>query len=304
MNFERILQRIVSDIEPEIGKGEVARYIPPLAHVDPNQFGIALHTVDGRLFTAGAADKRFSIQSISKVFSLALAFNLLDDEIWSRLGREPSGTAFNSLVQLEVEQGKPRNPFINSGALVVVDILASHFAHPELAVMQFLRRLTHEESVDIDLKLARAEQEACHRNLAMAHFMKSFGNLRNPVEDVIRSYCHQCSILMSCAEMARAAAFLANAGACASTGTRIVTTSQARRINALMAMCGTYDAAGDFAYRVGLPAKSGVGGGILAVVPGRATVCVWSPALDAAGNSHAGGMALERLADITGWSIF
>lgn len=304
MNFERILQRIASDIEPEIGKGEVARYIPPLANVDPRQFGIALHTVDGRLFTAGAADSRFSIQSISKVFSLALAFNLLDDDIWSRLGREPSGTAFNSLVQLEVELGKPRNPFINSGALVVVDILASHFAHPELSVMEFLRRLTREESVDIDLKLARAEQEACHRNIAMAHFMKSFGNLRNPVEDVIRSYCHQCSILMSCVELAKAAAFLANAGACTSTGMPVVTASQAKRINALMAMCGTYDAAGDFAYRVGLPAKSGVGGGILAVIPGRATVCVWSPALDAAGNSHAGGMALEMLADITGWSIF
>lgn len=304
MNFERILKQIAADIEPEIGKGEVARYIPPLASVDPQQFGIALYTADGRLFTAGAAQKRFSIQSISKVFSLALAFNLLDDEIWSRLSREPSGTPFNSLIQLEVEHGKPRNPFINAGALVVVDILASHFAHPEMAVMQFIRRLTREESIDIDLKLARAEQEACHRNIAMAHFMKSFGNLWNPVDEVIRSYCHQCSILMSCAELAAAGAFLANAGACASTGSHIVTASQAKRINALMAMCGTYDAAGDFAYRVGLPAKSGVGGGILAVIPGRATVCVWSPALDAVGNSYAGTVALERLADITGWSIF
>lgn len=304
MNYERILNRVAADIEPEIGKGEVARYIPPLASVDPNQFGVALYTADGQLFTAGSANRRFSIQSISKVFSLALAFNLLDDEIWSRLSREPSGTPFNSLVQLEVEQGRPRNPFINSGALVVVDILASHFAHPEMAVMQFIRRLTGDESIDIDLKLARAEQEACHRNIAMAHFMKSFGNLRNPVDEVIKSYCHQCSIYMSCTELAVAGAFLANAGNCVSTGSRIVTPSQAKRINALMATCGTYDAAGDFAYKVGLPAKSGVGGGILAVVPGRASVCAWSPGLDAVGNSHVGTLALERLAEITGWSIY
>lgn len=304
MNYERILKRVAADIEPLIGIGDVARYIPPLSNVNPRQFGIALLTLDGSLYTAGDANTRFSIQSISKVFSLALAFNLLGDDIWSRLSREPSGTPFNSLIQLEVEHGKPRNPFINSGALVVVDILASHFAHPEMAVMQFIRRLTEEEGIDIDLKLSRAEQEVSHRNIAMAHFIKSFGNLRNPVDDVVRSYCHQCSILMSCAELAKAAAFLANAGASMSSGSRVVSASQSKRINALMATCGTYDAAGDFAYRVGLPAKSGVGGGIVAVVPGHATVCVWSPALDAAGNSHAGIAALERLTEITGWSIF
>lgn len=304
VNYERILKRVAASIEPEIGKGEVARYLPPLATVDPNQFGIALHTTCGQLFTVGAAHRRFSIQGISKLFSLALAINLLGDEIWTRLDREPSGAAFNSLMQLEVDQGKPRNPFTDAGALVVVDILASHFAQPENAIMQFIRRLAGDESVDIDRRLARAEQDACHRNIAMAHCMKSFGNLCNSVDEVIRSYSHQCSTMMSCAQLATAGAFLANAGACAATGTHIITVRQAKRIKVLMSMCGTYDAAGDFAYRVGLPAKSGMGGGIMAVVPGRATVCVWSPRLDATGNSHAGCMALERLADLTGWSVY
>jgi glutaminase len=291
-------------VDPYIGSGQVAKYIPPLATVDPRQFGMALHTLDGRLYVIGEAHKRFSIQSISKVFALAIAFNLLGDDIWARLDREPSGTPFNSLIQLEVDHGKPRNPFINAGALVVVDILASHFAHPELAVMQFIRRLVGNESVDIDLKLARAEQELANRNIAMAHFIKSFGNLRNSVDEVVRSYCHQCAIAMSCAELAIAGSFLANQGRCTTQATEIISADQAKRINALMATCGTYDAAGDFAYRVGLPAKSGVGGGILAVVPGVASVCVWAPGLDEAGNSMVGSMALERLVELTGWSIF
>lgn len=295
---------MTEDIGPLIGSGEVARYIPPLAHVDPNQFGIAILTNDGRLYTAGDASTKFSIQSISKVFSLSLAFNLIGETIWSRLNREPSGTPFNSLIQLEVDHGKPKNPFINAGALVVVDVLASHFAHPETAVMQFIARLTNTNNVDVDLKLAKAEQDVSHRNMATAHFIKSFGNLNNPVDDVIRSYCLQCSIRMSCAELVSAAAFLANDGASVSTGIRVVSVNQSKRINALMTTCGTYDGAGDFAYRVGLPAKSGVGGGILAVVPGRATVCTWSPGLDATGNSLAGTAALERLAELTGWSIY
>jgi glutaminase len=304
VNYERVLKKVAAYVEPHFGSGQVASYIPPLAEVDPRYFGMALYTLDGQLFVTGDAHKRFSIQSISKVFALSIAFNLLGDDVWSRLDREPSGTPFNSLVQLEVEHGRPRNPFINAGALVVVDILASHFAHPELAVMQFIRRLVANESIDIDLKLARSEQELAHRNIAMAHFMKSFGNLQNPVEEVIKSYCHQCAIAMSCAELAVAASFLANRGICSTQSTRIVNAGQAKRINALMATCGTYDAAGDFAYRVGLPAKSGVGGGILVVVPGVATACVWAPGLDKAGNSLVGIMALEQFAKITGWSIY
>jgi len=304
MDYERILAEVAEDARPLIGRGNVAGYIPPLASVDPAQFGIALLTVDGRLHTGGDATKRFSIQSISKIFSLALAFNLLDEDIWKRLGREPSGTPFNSLVQLEVDAGKPRNPFINSGALVVVDVLASHFAQPEMAVMQFISRLIGKETVHVDLKLAKAEQEVAHRNIAMGHFIKSFGNLNNAVDDVIRSYCWQCSILMSCVELVTAADFLARGGISSATNRPVLTGNQCKRVNALMATCGTYDAAGDFAYRVGLPAKSGVGGGILAVVPGRATICVWSPGLDATGNSLAGGFALERLAQLTGWSIY
>ncbi|MFC7518857.1 glutaminase [Herbaspirillum sp. GCM10030257] len=304
MDYTDTLREIASHVQPYIGSGEVASYIPPLAKIDPRQFGMALYTLDEGLFVIGDAYKRFSIQSISKVFAFAMAFNLLGDDIWSRLDREPSGTPFNSLVQLEVEYGKPRNPFINAGALVVADILVSHFAQPSLAVLQYLRRLVADDSVDIDLELAKAEQHLAHRNIAMAHFMKSFGNLQNGVDEVVDAYCNQCAIALSCAEVVMAGAFLANSGTCPIRSTVVTSRRQTRRINALMATCGTYDAAGDVAYRVGLPAKSGVGGGILAVVPGKATACVWAPGLDESGNSLVGTMALERLTEITGWSIF
>lgn len=304
VKFERILKRVVADIEPKIGKGGVPRHIETLAAVDARQFGIALHTVDGQLFTAGAAHRRFPIQNISELFSLALACSLLGDELWARIDRKLPAGAFNLLAQLDDEHGKPRNPSVTADALVVMDVLASHFSRPELAIIQFMRRLARDDSIDAQHGMTHDERHTWHRNIATAHLVKSVGNLENSVDEVIRSYCHQCSIMMSCAQLAMAGAFLSNSGACTATGTHIVTANHAKRINALMAMCGTHDAAGDFAYRLGLPARSSVSGGIFAVVPGRATICVWCPDLDAGGNSYAGCMALERLVDITGWSIF
>ncbi len=307
MDYQPILERVHAAVKPIIGSGKVASYIPELAKVSPHQFGIAIVDLEGNVYQAGDAETPFSIQSISKLFGLTLAFHLEGDSVWSRVGREPSGTPFNSLVQLEQERGKPRNPFINAGALVVTDILLTHYASRggvENAMIKFIRKLSNKMDIGFDRAVAASEQRMSHRNAAMAHFMKSFGNLNNDVDDVIETYCRDCAIAMNCIDLARAVTFLANHGVVPWCGERILDASSAKRINALMLTCGTYDAAGDFAFRVGLPAKSGVGGGIVALMPGECGICVWSPALEESGNSYAGSIALEMLTTMSGRSVF
>jgi glutaminase len=307
MDYQSILDRIHVAVKPVIGTGNVASYIPELAKVPPSHFGIAVVDLEGRVYRAGDADVPFSIQSISKLFGLMLAFHLEGDSVWTRVGREPSGTPFNSLVQLEQERGKPRNPFINAGALVVTDILFTHYAGKggaENALVRFIRKLSDKPDIGFDRAVAESEQRTSHRNAAMAHFMKSFDNLNNDVNDVVEADCRHCAIEMSCVDLARAVTFLAILGVVPWSGEQILDVSSAKRINALMLTCGTYDAAGDFSYRVGLPAKSGVGGGIVALMPGECGICVWSPALEASGNSYAGSIALEMLTTLTGRSIF
>ncbi len=304
IDYAAVLQEIETRVQPLLGQGQVAQYIPELARVQAEQFGMAVVTLDGQVFEVGAARQRFSIQSISKLFALVLALQRVGEPLWQRVGREPSGNPFNSLVQLEHEAGKPRNPFINAGALVITDILCTRFAVPENAVVEFLRLLAGEPEIHYDRRVARSELGHADRNAAMAHFMKSFGNLHNPVERVLDAYCRQCAIEMSCVELARAVGFLAHRGCLPGTATRILEESPAKRLSALMLTCGTYDAAGDFAFRVGLPAKSGVGGGIVALVPGECGICVWSPALEPSGNSLAGSMALEWFTTLTGRSLF
>lgn len=304
MNYLPILERIHTQLAPWIGTGRVADYIPQLAKVPAERFGMAIVTLDGAIHTVGDAHERFSIQSISKLFACTLAFQLLGDALWQRVGREPSGTAFNSLVQLESECGKPRNPFINAGALVVTDVLCRRFVRAETALVEFIRRLIGVADIDYDVHVAQSELQHAERNRAMTHFMASFGNIQMPPETVVEAYCRQCAITMSCVELAQAALFLANGGIAPVTGEQIIDTSSAKRLSALMLTCGTYDAAGDFVYRVGLPAKSGVGGGIVAVLPGDMAVCVWSPGLDPNGNSLAGTLALEWLTTYSGRSIF
>lgn len=303
-DYQTILNTIYAEVLPRLGEGHVATYIPELAKVPIDQFGMAIYTLDGQLFSVGDAKTRFSAQSVTKLFALALAYTREGHDVWQRLGKEPSGSAFNSLVQLELERGVPRNPFINAGALVITDILASRFVDSEIALVQFMRQLTDSKIVDFDFKVAESELSTAHRNFAIAHLIKDFGNMHNPVSRVVRSYCRQCSITVTCEELARAGSFLANHGEIPWSGEQVLDASSAKRINAVMLTCGTYDAAGEFAYRVGLPAKSGVGGGIIAIIPGEAAVAVWSPGLDASHNSALGTYALARLTDLTEQSIF
>jgi glutaminase len=303
------LQALVDEIHREIGthaeRGKVADYIPELA-ADVRQFGIAVTTVDGREFVAGEADTAFSIQSVSKVFTLTLALGMVGDRLWNRVGREPSGTAFNSIVQLEREHGKPRNPFINAGAIAVADVLlAGHEPKETIGeIVQFVRFLAGDDSIVIDQRVARSETETGFRNFALAQFMRSFGKLDHPADHVLGVYFHHCALAMTCRQLSHAGLFLAAGGSNPATGRTVVSRDRARRINALMLTCGHYDGSGDFAYRVGLPGKSGVGGGILVVAPGKASIAVWSPGLNENGNSLLGSHALEILAQRTGWSIF
>ena len=300
-----VLDRIAAEMAAEEDRGQVASYIPQLAHVDPARFGIAVWTADGDTCVAGDADEPFSIQSVSKVFTLTMALGRIGDALWRRVGREPSGNPFNSIVQLEREAGVPRNPFINAGAIVVTDLLLGHSAPREAVgeILRFLRDLAGDPSIAVDAAVARSEAATGFRNVALANYMKAFGNLDNDPARTLDVYYHQCAIAMSCRQLALAGRFLATGGR-RPEGGRIVSEERARRINALMLTCGHYDGSGDFAYRVGIPGKSGVGGGILAIVPGRASIAVWSPGLNAIGNSRLGSMALERLAKAMGWSVF
>ncbi|MDO6460947.1 glutaminase [Granulosicoccaceae sp. 1_MG-2023] len=304
--LQTILDDIVTAARAEPDKGQVASYIPQLANIDPDQFGIAVCLAGGELVCAGDADTLFSIQSISKVFTTTIALGKLGDTLWQRVGREPSGDPFNSIIQLEHENGKPRNPFINAGAIAVVDaIMQGRQPKETLAeILAFIRWIANDEAIYIDDKVARSEVLTGDRNAALAHFMASCGRLSNNVDKVLGVYFHHCSVAMSCVQLARAAQFLVSDGVDLSTGARVLSTQRARRINSLMMMCGHYDGSGEFAYRVGLPGKSGVGGGIIAVVPDVASIAVWSPGLDKIGNSRLGTRALETLTRRTGWSVF
>lgn len=305
MDYQSTLEEIAEEVRPLVGKGRVADYIPKLAAVPADRFGIAVQTVDGESYSVGDARQRFSLQSISKVFTLTLALKAVGEEaLFRRVGREPSGNPFNSLVQLEYEDGIPRNPFINAGAIVVDDILVGVAEHPRQELLSFFRCLAAEETVDYDPEVARSEADYGYRNRALANFIRSFGNLENEVDRVLSLYFTHCSLSANCVELAKSFLFLANRGICPNTGERVLTRSQAKRISALMMTCGTYDAVGEFAYLVGLPAKSGVGGGIAATIPGKLAAAVWSPGLDKSGNSLAGSRALELFTTKTGISVF
>jgi glutaminase len=305
-NLDLVVREIADEMARRPDRGEVATYIPDLARIGAKSFGLVVIDAEGNVAAAGDSDAPFSIQSISKVFTLTLAIGKVGDRLWRRVGREPSGSPFNSIVQLERECGIPRNPFINAGAIVVTDvILSGHQPREALGeILRFMQFVADDPSIAIDESVAASEQRTGFRNIALANYMKSFDVLENPVDFTLGVYFHHCAIAMSCRQLAMAGRFLAHSGRNPSTGLSVVNPERARRINAVMLTCGHYDGSGEFAYRVGLPGKSGVGGGILAIAPGKASIAVWSPGLDASGNSHLGRIALEALTKRLGWSIF
>lgn len=302
MDYAEIVGQVMVATQPHVGEGKVADYIPDLGNVEPRQFGFAVATTDGEVFGDGDWRTRFSMQSISKVFTLAQVLSH-DDAIWRRVHREPSGTPFNSLIQLEIERGIPRNPFINPGAIVVTDQLLADTGDAFGTLRGLLRAETGNPDLHVDGVTAASEHKTGHRNRALAYLMADFGNMLNPAEDTLDHYFRQCSITISCEELARAGLLLARHGLRAD-GSRLLSRRDARRIIAIMLTCGTYDAAGEFAYRIGLPCKSGVGGGILAIIPDRCAVAAWGPGLDEHGNSVSAAAAMDAFGKSTGWTIF
>ena len=304
MHYETIFQEIHRELQSIEDTGQVADYIPELAHINPNQFGVHLTTVGDDAFGFGEAEKRFSIQSIAKVFTFVLAYSHVKSSIWERTGLEPAGTPFNSLIQLEYDKGIPRNPFINAGAIVICDILASELASPKENILSFIHRITGVDTIGYNSKVALSEKKTGYRNYALVNLMKSFGNIRNDIESVMDIYFHICSIEMSCEELSRSFLFLANNGIVPYSGEQILSASRTKRTNALMQTCGFYDEAGEFTFKVGLPGKSGVGGGIVAVHPEKYAIAVWSPRLNKKGNSYKGMLFLEEFTTKTRSSIF
>ena len=305
MNYQAILEEIEREIQPFFGEGKVADYIPALANVEPDQFVMAIQMFDGSSFGVGEINKKFSIQSISKVFTFTLALEHYGKELYKRVGHEPSGNPFNSLVQLEYENGIPRNPFINAGAIVTADTLVSIYKKNTFdEILKFIRKVSNDETIVYDEDVFESELEHGFRNFALINMIKSYKNIHNEINEVINTYFKQCSIMMSPNELASSMLFLANHGINPLTNEQIITESKAKRINSLMLTCGHYDASGDFAYKVGLPGKSGVGGGIVAIVPKKMAICVYSPRLNKQGNSLIGTKALELFTTKTGLSIF
>lgn len=299
-----ILGTIHKEVCARFGEGKVADYIDALAGVPLDRFGMALVTREGHVHEVGDSRQQFSIQSISKVHTLTMALDAVGEKLWERVDREPSGDPFNSLIQLEYEKGIPRNPFMNAGALVVADVILSSHARPEQALLEFIRARSGSADVGADDVVAKSERESGFRNIATANFIRSYGNIQNDVDAVLDFYFLQCSLTMNCVDLARSVQYLAARGLCGVSGKRVVSPELATRINSLMMTAGTYDAAGDFAFYVGLPAKSGVGGGIVAVVPHVMSLCVWYPGLDDKGNSLLGRYALHRFTQMTGLSVF
>lgn len=302
-DYEAILNDIYTVLNTTEDRGNVASYIPELAHVNINNFGIHLNLLNGESFSIGNFNNLFSIQSISKVLALSKVCSLLGDSIWNRLGVEPSGNPFNHLSLLEQENGIPRNPLINSGAIVVSDMLVSLLKNPKEDFLNYVRELANDDGINYNYKVAKSEKETGYKNFAIANLLKSFHNLENDVDAVLDFYFHSCSIEMNCKQLSNAFHIFANHGSCLKQKQHL-NPSQIKRLNAIMLTCGFYDEAGDFAFDVGLPGKSGVGGGIVALLPNQFIITAWSPGLNKKGNSLLGMKALELFTTKTELSIF
>ncbi|MDC6389939.1 glutaminase [Maribacter sp. PR1] len=302
-DFNTILNTVFQEVTNQPDTGKVATYIPELACIDIEKFGIHLLDIDKNEYNVGDSQERFSIQSISKVLTLSMAMNLIGEKVWDRLDVEPSGDPFNHLSLLEQENGIPRNPLINAGAIVIADILVSELKNPKREFLEFVRQISGDTSIAYDEHVANSEKATGFKNYAAANLLKSYDNLKNDVLEVLDFYFYQCSLSMSCSQLCDTFYLFINRGKC-KRQQDFLTVNQVKRINALMLTCGFYDEAGEFAFRVGLPGKSGVGGGIVALLPKKFCVAVWSPGLNKKGNSTRGMAVLERLTTLSDLSIF
>ena len=303
-DYDTVFSKITRKLEKIKDSGEVASYIPELSKVNPKKFGVHLSSINNEHVSIGDSNEKFSIQSIAKVLSLTLAYKINGEKLWDRVGVEPSGTPFNSLTLLEYDLGIPRNPFINAGAIVICDILITHLKNPKDDFISFVRMISDCNDLNYSSKIAESEKSVGYRNFALINMMKSFSNIKNDIDEVMDFYFDLCSIKMTCKELSRTFLYLTAFGTDPYSNKKIITESKSKRINAIMQLCGFYDEAGEFSFKVGLPGKSGVGGGIVAIHPNKYCIAVWSPKLNKKGNSKKGMKFLEMLTSETHSSIF
>lgn len=301
------LEQILRESAPYAGQGRVATYIPELAHSNPHHLGVTVTFLDGTSISAGDAGVPFTLQSISKLFSLIIAIEDCGfDSVFSRVGKEPTGDPFNSIVKLEtIKPHKPLNPMINAGAIAVCSLIKGNGVDEKLQrILQLLQKLSNCPSLRVNEDVYLSEKRSADRNRALAYFMRDSGIIEGEVEEVLDLYFRHCAIELTTKELSRIAAVFATDGRDLQTGEQIIPTQIARVCKTFMVTCGMYNASGEFAIDAGIPAKSGVSGGILSAVPHKLGIGVYGPALDEKGNSMAGVKLLERLAQMWQLSIF
>lgn len=301
------LQSIVEDLHCQyksLQEGVVANYIPELAKVNPDLFTICLVTVDGEVYQMGDRDQLFTIQSISKVFAYGLALEDCGrDDVLTRVGVEPTGDAFNAII-LDEQSKRPYNPMVNAGAIATTSLIKGADATERLnRLLEMFQRYVGRD-VFVDISVFTSERATGHRNRAMAHLMLNFGMIQPNIEESLDLYFQQCAVMVNCRDLAVMAATLANKGVNPVTGKRALQSTYVKDILSVMYTCGMYNFAGEWAYKVGLPAKSGICGGIIAVVPNKMGIGVFSPPLDRRGNSVRGVKVCEELSRILGLHLF
>jgi glutaminase len=305
--LENLLTRIINENKKYTNLGNVADYIPELKKANKEDLGVYIYTTDNEEYFAGDYNKKFSIQSISKIVTLMLALIENGEEyVFEKVGVEPTADSFNSIVSLETKNfHKPLNPMINSGAIAVISMISENKdEEPIDRILKFIRKITDNQDININEKIYLSEKETGHRNRALSYFMKSTNILEKNVEEVLDTYFKACSIEVTCKDIAKIASVLANGGILPWSKEKIIPRKVTRIIKTIMVTCGMYDASGEFAVSVGVPSKSGVGGGILSSVPSRMGIGVYGPALDSKGNSIGGIKVLEELSERLDLSIF
>ncbi len=305
--MNHILQEIIENNRECTASGHVATYIPELSKADPNDLGIYIVTLDNEHYSAGEANKKFTIQSISKIITLMLA--LVDngiDTVFTHIGVEPSGESFSSIASMETRDlRKPYNPMINAGAILASSLIkGDNVQHKVNRILDFTRKLAHNDDISINESTFHSEKITGDKNRALAYYMKSCNLMQGDVDEILDIYFSHCSIEITCKDLAEIGAVLANDGVSIHTGEPLISKQICRITKTIMVTCGLYDASGDFAVHIGIPAKSGVGGGILASVPKKMGIGVFAPALDSKGNPVAGIGMLKDISNELDLSIF
>ncbi len=305
--MENYLEEIIHLSKQWTREGHVASYIPKLSLANPKDVGVGIYTIDNQYYESGDTDRKFSIQSVGKIFSLICAIKDSGLESFRmKIDVEPSGDRFNSLVKLEqMEEHRPLNPFINAGAIATISLIRGKTSEEKFnKVIQLIRQLTDNPSIDYSEEIYESEKESGNTNRAIAYFLKGAGIVEGHVDEILNTYFKMCSIEVTIEDMAKASAVIANNGVLPWSGERVIDRDIIKIVRAIMTTSGLYDGSGDFAVRVGYPAKSGVGGCILGCVPATCGVATYGPSLNHKGNSVAGLIIHEKLSSKYDWSLF